>query len=165
MIDKEVFVSEIRALERRFGHDLHEDEVTRYHDYLSERMSTDQFRDACRAVWATREFFPRPADFVEVTAGREWRTVIEAIGAHNPPHDSGWIILHDRASERSVEAVRALGGLPSLVTVYDRDPIRARKVWMEAYKTAVVEDAMDALPSGDRGPSLPPGQESMAVAK
>ena len=66
MVNKRRFSEEWKRLCKRFNNrELDTEEANDYFEWLSERMDTDRFLEAARHLWATREFFPRPVDFVE----------------------------------------------------------------------------------------------------
>lgn len=69
MIDKPAFADEWKRLCKRFNRQLDQDEARDYFDYLSPQIDTDAFVSAARKLWASREFFPRPDDFLEAANG------------------------------------------------------------------------------------------------
>jgi hypothetical protein len=69
MIDRHEFWAAWERLCRRFGRDLDKDEARDYHGYLDPQLDTEEFLDAARKLWASREFFPRPDDFLDAATG------------------------------------------------------------------------------------------------
>lgn len=152
MIEKPVFVEEMRALERRFNADLSEDELLRYYRYLSGRLDTEAFRRASQVVWATNEFFPRPADFLVAEATAQWRILLDVVERFQPPHSTPSV--YDALSDRGGDAVRELGGILAVKDGLNRDAVRFRRTWYDAYESAVALDAGRAeLPAGE-GPKM-----------
>lgn len=65
MIDKEVFDFEWATLKGRFDCELPDDLGSRYHQFLSARMSTAEFRAAAIYVLNNSRCFPVPTEFIE----------------------------------------------------------------------------------------------------
>ena len=65
MIDERTFRDTWALLSERFNRQLSTPLMMAYYHSLSARMSTAQFKAAAQVVFETREFFPRPADFLE----------------------------------------------------------------------------------------------------
>ena len=132
MIDTEEFKTAWRALCRRWGREVDAGEAMEVLGYLSEILTTEEFLASARHLWATREFFPRPADFVTAAARLEWSRAVRAKGKENGVYP--WRAMWDAMTVRGQEAVRILGGLDGLVSMYQRDPFRARDEWVAAYE-------------------------------
>lgn len=152
MIDETTFAREWRMLCERFGKDASQDMAGRYLDYLSARMDTDAFRRASQVVWATNEFFPRPADFLVAEATAQWRILLDVVERFQPPHSTPSV--YDALSNRGGDAVRELGGILAVKDGLNRDAVRFRRTWYDAYESAVALDAgQNVLPSGE-GPKM-----------
>lgn len=65
MIEKDRFNRVWKHLCQRFNRDPNPSEAVLYLQWLSPQMNTEAFEEAARHLWATREFFPRPIDFLE----------------------------------------------------------------------------------------------------
>jgi hypothetical protein len=69
VIDKREFWAAWQGLCKRFNRPPDADEASEWHDYLSPQLSTEEFQTAARKLWASREFFPRPDDFLDAARG------------------------------------------------------------------------------------------------
>jgi hypothetical protein len=138
MIERSVFLTHWKRICRRFDRAFDKDTLTEtddYFDFLSARMSTEEFDEAARAVWATSRFFPRPADFLSVQAGHEWRTILEMATAFDR---DAWAQLSTAAKL----ATEALGGTEAIRG--SRELVRLRAAWFDAYEREVqAESALD----------------------
>lgn len=163
MIDDGVFRNWWADLCERFrmtGEDApSQRQMKRYYRYLSARMDTDDFEAAAEAVWAEREFFPRPADFVEAARGDAesaamdaWERVLEM--AKNwrsaaPAEELG------RAGRKALAQV---GGIKKLALSDRSDLDFRRRDFLDAYRAALASTAgadTDRLPPmSDEGQSL-----------
>lgn len=147
MIDRETFLWHWKRICRRFGKKFDQQNLTDAEDYLAfleRRMPTEEFEEAAQAVWATAKWFPRPADFLRVQAGREWRTVLELVAAWDKPTWAGLTTNARLATE-------AVGGLTSIGAA--KDVGRTMTLWLDAYEREVQADAA-VLP--DTRPTLTP---------
>ena len=70
MIDRKAFSDEWDFLCNRFVRQNNPQEARRYYEWLTGRLSTDQFQEAAKDLWARSEFFPRPEAFVDVVRGK-----------------------------------------------------------------------------------------------
>lgn len=139
-IDPDVYAEVWEKLCQRFGRRMDKTEAGDYRTYLEgQGVTTDAFVAAAGALWATREFFPRPADFLLVEREKEWDAVMDAIDAHRPPHKSGW--EHLTPGSRAQRAVSSLGGLGGLKELHQRNPIQARQEFFAAYELQVIESS------------------------
>jgi hypothetical protein len=84
MLDQKVFRDAWALLCDRFGRERSTPLMLAYYKTLSPSMTTDQFRAACQRIFVEREFFPRPADFLEAvrpdpkaSALEQWEQVHE----------------------------------------------------------------------------------------
>ena len=158
MIEQRVFLDTWKALCRRFGRSRDNEEALEHHAYLSGAMTTSEFVKSARHVWATREFFPRPADFLIVAGGLEWAELIR-IRAKDAAQTRPWANAYEQAlSDRGRAAVKLLGGLDIVVGLYERDPIRARNEFLSAYELHAGQLAREHARIGEPKPDnqLPP---------
>jgi len=92
MIHDATFAAEMRLLQERFNRrDLTRETLARYHEYLTTRLTDEQFRHAARIVFTTDTFWPSPARFIDAALGgsiqelaeRDWQRVLVAARAGN----------------------------------------------------------------------------------
>lgn len=69
MIDQDVFQIEWAILCERFNKEPSVVLASRYYQALSPEMTTEEFKAASVSVFRSREFFPRPDDFLEAVQG------------------------------------------------------------------------------------------------
>lgn len=131
---------------RRFGRQFSNEEAADYLAYLEARgMTTETALGAAEAVWATREFFPRPADFLagEATAG--WVAILEFAEKwtrHLSGDDARALLA--AIPERAKRALDALGGMD--VVRNAKDLSRTRRDYFEAFDRALMgESTREAL--------------------
>jgi alkylation response protein AidB-like acyl-CoA dehydrogenase len=113
MIDKHEFFAGWKSLCRRFNREVDADEAREYWEYLSPQMETDAFRMASRKLWASREFFPRPDDFLtsvqpssEAAALEQWELCERVM--------SGEVHVMERMTAAGQKTVRLMGGIDRL---------------------------------------------------
>lgn len=156
-IGHDVFNQVWERLCQRFNRKLDVEEARSYLRYLQGvGMTVDRFVTAASQLWAIREFFPRPADFLLVDLGREWRQLQRVIDAYDPPH--GWDgDLWDGMGIAGQEAVRFLGGLRSVKDQMQLNPSRLFERFRHAYELVVIETSATthALGTRDREHVLP----------
>lgn len=150
MISAEAFAAAWQMLHERFPRAPEHFES--YHAWLDERMDTDAFVLAAEHLWATARFFPRPIDFLLVEAEREWKAVLAALHRSNahPDFQASKALLEIGGKARS--AVYALGGIEGAQNALQRDPVRFKAAWLEAYEA---ED-VPALPAGPARKEIAP---------
>jgi hypothetical protein len=141
MIPTTEFQDAWKSLCRRHGRTVDAAEAAEVHRYLNDILSAEEFRRAARHVWATREFFPRPADFVTANAAFEWAGAIRAKA--KATGEFPWRDAAEALSPRGREALRIIGGLDVLVDLYQRDPLRARAEFLAAYELHAGELAQE----------------------
>lgn len=153
MIDKTIFAAEWSLLEQRFDVSKGARVVDAYYEFLNGAMDTEAFLLAARSVFVSREFFPRPIDFIEVGVEDLWQRVIEAISVYEPPNFPGGRIFQE-LPQAAQDAIRTIGGLNSARAIWQDSPLRLRGAFMRAY-TAIV-----ASPSrlGEVKPNEPVGR-------
>ena len=127
MIERERFFEVWERLCVRFNRDT-EGEAAEYYRWLSTQMTTDEYVAAATKLWATREFFPRPIDFVDAMrpsvsaeAFRQWELVYKQATREST---DGWMHMDDLC-KRAVSTVGGIDGVthasPSQIAVlYDR---------------------------------------------
>lgn len=144
MIDVGAFIVIWTRLCRRFGRTVDNDEALDYLAYLEKAgMDTASVSAAAEAVWATREFFPKPADFLSGEAAIGW-TAIQYHATHYHRETSGDDAreLLARIPPRALAAIKALGGL-DIVKQTGRDRVpRLRKDYFEAFASVVIEESV-----------------------
>lgn len=138
---------------RRFNRSVEPEEASDYLAYLeSVGLDMVQIRRAVESAWATREFFPRPADFMAGEASVGWTALRELAAKWSPqlsPDDARVYLA--AVPERSMRALRSLGGLDALQTA--RDFPKLRREYLDAFDRTLVEDStrgLTALPAGDQ---------------
>lgn len=147
-IDREVFAAVWERLCRRFNRDVNHDESLDYLTYLdASGLDTEAFMQAAEAAWATREFFPRPADFLAGESLRGWRALRELAGTSQYEPDK---LKAARAAipKRAWQAIQAIGGVDAIREA--RDVSYVRREFLSAYEAQVQEEAMGL----ERRPSI-----------
>jgi len=141
MIDDAVFLDAWEGLCRRFARAMDAQEARAYHAFLTERMDTDEFRWAAEVVWSSREFFPRPVDFLLVAPMGEWGRIMELVLGTGGGTAEEWATL----TPRTRKALRAVGGSDAV----RKDVTRARRAFEQALADTLAQDTgerMGALP-------------------
>jgi hypothetical protein len=143
VIDRSTFLAHWKRICRRFERPFDQGnlvEADDYHAFLDARMSTEEFDEAARAVWATARWFPRPADFLGMQAGHEWRTVLELAQGWDR---EAWAQL-TTAAKLATEAVGGTAGIREA-----REVVKLRGAWFDAYEREVqAESAVDRCEIG-----------------
>lgn len=149
MLDKTQFAKTFALLAARFGKDFGDQAgplSAGYFTYLDAcGLSDVDLERAARAIFATHKFFPRPADFLCAHLASEWAVVLDALDACRPP-DYGWAPYFKILSGKGRNACLALGGIPTMREIADKDLVRLKQAWERAYEQATEQQAM-ALPS------------------
>ena len=148
MIDPTQFHAAWEGLCTRFGKEPDPRQAGAYLRYLSEQMTTEQFLQSVRALWATAKWFPRPADFLLIGAASEWHLVLRCLEGFHPP-DFPWAETWRELSPRAQSACIALGGIPGMKPQAEKDTIRLKSAWETAYEQAAASAAL-ALPAPNR---------------
>ena len=139
-ISDEVWNAEWKALESRWGQQDTEVQA-RYYEFLNAQMDDGQFVEACAAVFVSREFFPRPIDFLLFRAPRDFLLVMDAarqIHSHMEKEERDAIMSRVPPVARKVADV--LGGVGVIGQSRD-DTLRWRTAFMQTYEAAVSEQA------------------------
>lgn len=139
MIDPETFMRFWSSLCSRFARELNADEAHEYRSCLDPVMDTAGFERASRHLWATREFFPRPADFLTCGAERAWRDIRDA----DRKRDTRILSEILSTSPLVRDALRYMGGLDTALELAKRDPQQSRKAFLEAFELAAADVARD----------------------
>lgn len=140
MIDRDVFAEVWARLCRRFGRKVEPAEISDYLAYLDVcGLTTEAFVAAAEAAWATREFFPRPADFLAGESLTGWRALqaLAGVGQYEPDK-----IKAARAAVpmRAWRAIQSIGGVDAIREA--RDIGYVRRDFLNAYEAAVQEEAL-----------------------
>jgi len=156
MISKALFMEAWKGLERRFG-EQSSGSAANYLTYLSPMMEDEEFTEAARAVWASREFFPRPADFLMVRQGTDWRKAQEAVDLASKKED--WSHLFRSMSPSGQMTIKSIGGIFCLYEGLQRNPSQARKDFGREYEMAITTMAIQtALPAGEKTKQIEGGK-------
>lgn len=157
MIDRGVFGQAWKRLEDRWGKQA-QGMARDYLAFLSPLMDSDEFVAAATAVWATREFFPRPADFLIVQRDGAYRDAVSVSMEAKEARRMGvsatnWPDRYRALSKFARFAIEAVGG----VHIIALDPAKVRRDWFLAYEEAVCTVAMAqaALPAERQTAALP----------
>lgn len=150
MIDRDVFAEVWARLCRRFNRESDMAELQDYLAYLdASGLSTAEFVAAADAAWATREFFPRPADFLAGEGVRGWRALLDlcAISPHAEIDADGEdrnararIEARKAVPDRAWKAIQAIGGTDMIRNAKDLSYVR--REYLSAFEAQVQEDAM-----------------------
>lgn len=161
--DAHTFAQAFNRLRRRFNLPPDDEQAADYFAYLSASLSLDEMLRAMQALWATREFFPKPADFVLVYAAGEWRAVQACMTEWDEGKQwRGSLVLWPALSSRARAACLALGGVPAMKL--QTDQIRLKASWDKEYALAVQDEVL-ALPVWTDGKALPAGRRQLGSGK
>jgi hypothetical protein len=133
-ISKALFMKVWEAMEKRFG-EQPPGSAGDYLSFLDLLLTDEEFTEAGRAVWATREFFPRPADFLMVRQGRDWALVQEAAELARRKKD--WGELFQSMSSAGQMSIKALGGIFVVDERMQRNPGLTRSDFGTQYEVAI----------------------------
>lgn len=144
--DAAVFAAAFNRLRRRFLLAEDPEVAADYYAYLSGVLSLDEMLTAMGGLWATREFFPKPADFVLAFAPAEWARVQHAMEHWNDNGGYDRKPLLEDLSPRATAACHALGGIGAMRDV--GDVLKLKTAWEREYASAVQAEAMRIGPVG-----------------
>lgn len=141
---------------KRFRREIDAEEAALYLDYIGLRLSGRQIEEAAQALWATREFFPRPVDFVLAAHVDVLRQVREAGQAFrenrnvslNNQNGRNWVQIAGGHDSMALAIIRQLGGIMEVEGLLGRGPAAVRRE-VEATLAAIVLDEAKALPESD----------------
>jgi len=134
VIDIDTFAEQMSILADRFDRGVSSEMSRRYHAFLTDRMTTDQFRDAVDVIYAHDRFWPAPVRFLEAVgldpssaAATAWDQVLNAARTGGGGPASSY-------PPATAEAIRAIGGITALGRVNeDRLPFIKRE-FIAAYR-------------------------------
>lgn len=155
MIDEKTFRDAWALLCDRFSKQPSTPLMLAYYKTLTERMDTQQFKLAAQRIFEEREFFPRPADFLEgarpdpvASALEQWEQVLDLMRGFGN---------RERLTAESRRVVALLGGEQKLRNT-DLDAIQyVRRDFMELYGDAVQVSQREA------GGRIEPTKESLRL--
>lgn len=136
MIDRTAFAGAWKRLCRRFNRPVEADELAEWYAYLSPRLETEEFLAAAQKLWASREFFPRPDDFLkavrpsqEAEAASQWELCLQVMAGERG--------VLERMTPAGQKTVALLGGPRALgQTPVDEVHFRRRE-FLERYPNAL----------------------------
>ena len=147
---------------KRWNREIDESELGAYWKYLRKRLTSDEIAAAARSLWATREFFPRPVDFlaaVRVTILDDIREAVRLRSLGEP-----WTKAIDVGSDAH-ECLKAIGGLEAATRMVDLRPDMLRREVELALDRMAMRDAagFESLLQFSRDDTrrLPSGPEPM----
>jgi hypothetical protein len=173
MIDQNVFAEVWGRLCRRFRRDLDATEGADYLAYLNKAgMGTEDFLAQAEAVWATREFFPRPADFLEGEALAGWRALLKL--SEMPRGDPDWWNWRDDVPKRAWRAMSVVGGYQTIASA--KNIVALRRAYLDAFAGVLIEEStnpeafaaeknLSSLPSPQYVPLITERQAHPALVK
>lgn len=157
MINKTIFAAEMTLLEDRFNRqNLTTATKARYYEFLSARLSTEEFQQAARTIFDHDTYWPAPVRFVEAVHGNprelaasEWADIQAAI----KDGDTDLAFL----SPAGVAALRAAGGWQAVYAAPSEIALdRARRLFLEHFQLTVQREGPKALPANSTSqPPLP----------
>lgn len=125
---------------KRFNHAVDQEEAADYLEFIEDAgMTEEQIRSQWKALWATREFFPRPADFLSGQAASGWRAILDA-ASHSYAHSPTWPAHRARIPDRAWQALQSLGGMATVSQGQQRNLIQLRDRYFDAFDRTVVEE-------------------------
>lgn len=147
MIDDVTFTAEMTILASRFpgASNMPNEVIARYYEYLSPRMSTEEFQAAARQIFALDTFWPAPVRFLEVVKG-------------NPKAmaDDAWAAMLAHARKGSYPELATLppatraalkaAPLREIMYASEYELNRLKREFVDAYQRATDEAAGRALP-------------------
>jgi hypothetical protein len=140
MIDEAMFYAEWEALAGRFGKGADATQAAAFYDFLTDRMDTEDFVAAARTLWANARWFPRPVDFLLVSTAADWEGVLECMELSGKKE--AWHEQYALLPQRVRDACLALGGIPHLKYLHDKDSIRAKTEWEKAVEQATAGEVL-----------------------
>lgn len=146
-IDKIVFATELKSLSDWFNRPISESELGKLYLIFSNKLSTEEFKQAVIWAWENCNSFPAPSKMIEAVQGTledrallDWTKILE-----NP----------SLLSPVGRKALQAIGG-SSTVRMSEK-PEFLKKDFIAAFKSF----AINAAPSETRSPQLPPERKSL----
>lgn len=145
---------------RRFGKEASNLEAADYCDFVADRLSLEQMRDAFRAIWSSREFFPRPVDFIMAAhAGIVTQLRAAADARRKDSQSAKWLEVAGGPHSVAMAVARAIGGIEAVYSLMEAGAGIMRKEVEATLAEILTDDARHepgALPAGRQGtPALP----------
>lgn len=165
MIDPNVFAEAWERICRRFRQTSDPQMGADYLAYLNNAgLTTEAFLAQTEAVWAVREFFPRPADFLAGEAATGWTAILEFArrwSVHLSADDARALV--GAIPPRAKAALDSLGGVD--VVRGAKDTPRIRREFFDAFESVVVEEStrMALLPAKPQLALAAPNDVAVAV--
>lgn len=158
MINPNVFAEEMAILGERFGKQLPEVILLRYLDLLDEAMTTEEFEGACRAILYSREFFPKPVDFLAVLADARWPTVATLAQSWSVPVSEETKHLVDQLDPTTRRVLARMGGVSEVREMMARRGwAKAREEYVEVFGRELSSQVLSAyLPTHEPRKRLVP---------
>jgi hypothetical protein len=135
VIDETVFKDTWALLCDRFNRAPSTPLMLAYHGTLKHRLTTEQFKAAAQKIFEEREFFPRPADFLEAgqpdleaAALEQWEVVQDVMRGFGG---------HDRLTEEARRVMSLLGGETKLRNTQLDSVQYVRRDFLQLYGDAV----------------------------
>lgn len=150
MIEPDDFSKLWVRLCRRFGRQVDHEEAMDYLGYLERSgMTWPEVEAEAEALWATREFFPRPADFFGGQEARGWREILTYAGeTHRHSSSIEQQAARARIPARALRALSAIGGVDAVRATAPERIAHLRRDYAAAFAAVVVESSVDrALPA------------------
>lgn len=137
MLDKKTFLREIAILAELFNRPaLSEVLVGRYYDYLDQHLTTEQFEQAARQIFAEDQYWPAPIRFLHAAKGdpqqlarQEWDALIAEATAGK---------LAD-LTDQGKTALRAIGGWSTVAYANQAALPSLRRAFLESYSSTQSE--------------------------
>ena len=160
MIDWEHFKKAMGAISERCARPPGSEQLAMYYQFLSPRLTTEEFHQAAMSVWSSAEFFPPPVKVLEARSALEWDKVVRLLERYTPPQvPTGWAEEWGALSEGAKRAVGRLGGpLSFKERIYSRDAAKAYELFTKEYTVAQRDSAAtEAVIEQKARPMLQPG--------
>jgi hypothetical protein len=143
-IDAEQWWSEWVRVCRRFGREAEPREAADYMAYLDDAgMSTWTALAALHTAWATREFFPRPADLLGPEAALGWTRLLAMAGRPQAQYTGdSFRAARETVPDRAWAALMQIGGLDAIRNSHDLAKTRAD--YLRVFEANVQEAAYSA---------------------
>ena len=164
MIDKNVFTTELKNLSNWFNRPVSDDAVTKLYLIFSNKLSTEEFKQAVIWAWENCSSFPAPAKMIEAVQGTvEDRALLD------------WTKITVDANLLSPVGRKALQSIGGSSTVrMSENPSFLKKDFVSAFKAFAINAAPDELRSPQLAAEKPRslddlrrlmGTENMAIVR
>lgn len=137
MIEKNVFAIELKNLSNWFNKPISEDSLAKLYLIFSNKLSTEEFKQAVIWAWENCNSFPAPAKMIEAVQGTlEDKALLD------------WVQITNDATQLSPVGRRALQAIGGSSTVrFSEKPEFLKKEFIAAFKTFALKAAPDDLRS------------------